>query len=315
MKTLQLGITGDLSNNGSIHTQTFRRALSYIKNYIDQSSLNIELTIISDQASAEGAMLAAQQLTEQLVDVVIGHFSSDAAYAAAPLYRQHNIALLLPAATADGLTQDFDNVFRVCPNDTQQVLCMQQFMQSQQWKNVLWQGGKSVQQQSLQTIWQGLDMDIKSTQDYDCEVISGRYHQVVSDYQASIQVCPTLMTDDVFHPELLNDIDLKQRQVWICGFDDHQDKSSTHVSQQWHLEQFKQPANTYFFETISAVEHSIASFFGCRPQQDLINSLATTTSQTVIGPLQFVGQENPLASYCIWQAAEYGFSKINNNQG
>src|SRR5262245_62113307 len=76
----------------------------------------VTLRMASDGASPERAQAVAEHFVRESVDLVIGHFSSVAAGAAAPVYARAGIPLLLPAATEVGLT-DHATTYRVCGHD------------------------------------------------------------------------------------------------------------------------------------------------------------------------------------------------------
>ena len=78
------------------------------------------LLIDDDAADPPTACEAAHRLIRAGVEAVVGHFNSDAAAAAGPIYRAAGVPLLLPAATRDGLARDV-SAFRMCPTDADQV--------------------------------------------------------------------------------------------------------------------------------------------------------------------------------------------------
>lgn len=76
---------------------------------------------IDDSASAEGGARAAQTLVNCGVRLVIGHFNSASALAAAPIYARAGALLLAPGATHPALTAAMPRCFRLCPHDLDQA--------------------------------------------------------------------------------------------------------------------------------------------------------------------------------------------------
>lgn len=78
------------------------------------------LVFDDDAADPVAAREAARRLISANVEVVVGHYNSDAAAAAGPLYRAAGIPLLLPAATRDGLAHEI-GALRLCATEADQV--------------------------------------------------------------------------------------------------------------------------------------------------------------------------------------------------
>lgn len=74
-----------------------------------------------DLASAEGGVQAARALVASGMRLVIGHFNSGSALAAAPVYAEAGTVLLAPAATHPALTSAMPNCFRLCGHDLTQA--------------------------------------------------------------------------------------------------------------------------------------------------------------------------------------------------
>ncbi|WP_349369153.1 ABC transporter substrate-binding protein [Salinarimonas sp.] len=82
-----------------------------------------ELVAADDAAMPAPAREAARRLLAAGVDAVVGHFNSDAAAEAGPLYREAGVPLLLPASTRDGLAREI-GALRLCPTDADQVTAL-----------------------------------------------------------------------------------------------------------------------------------------------------------------------------------------------
>jgi len=93
-----------------------------LKNSCVHATRSSSLRIIfhDDMADASQARSVARTLVRQGADIVVGHFSSECAHAAAELYEKAGIPLLLPAATHPGLTSNRVS-YRLCANDLKQI--------------------------------------------------------------------------------------------------------------------------------------------------------------------------------------------------
>lgn len=80
-------------------------------------------TRYDDQGDAEVAAARAREIVEDGgFAAVVGHFNSLGARAALPLYRDHGLPVVLPLATAPGLTAGAGGLaLRLCPDDTGQA--------------------------------------------------------------------------------------------------------------------------------------------------------------------------------------------------
>lgn len=111
---IPLGLAIDLSGTASAHTRTFLHATRAWA----AGTPGADLTLVSDDRSADGGERAAAELLRRGVRGVVGHYSSRAALAALPLYGTVGVPLLLPAATADTLPgPGRAHVGRLCASD------------------------------------------------------------------------------------------------------------------------------------------------------------------------------------------------------
>lgn len=121
MQHRRIGIAGPFSGPrkeyGALLEDAARSALAEISS---TQGGGFSIVIADDAADPITARKAATTLINDGCRVVVGHFNSDAARAAGPLYRQAGVALLLPAATGDGLASQI-GAFRLCAPDHAQV--------------------------------------------------------------------------------------------------------------------------------------------------------------------------------------------------
>ncbi|EPM69538.1 hypothetical protein A3SM_28795, partial [Pseudomonas syringae pv. actinidiae ICMP 18886] len=135
MPGLRVGVSALFDPADTPHARTFMRALAVARNCIPGLA-RVQWHFLDDGANAARGAEVAQHMIDWQADVVVGHFSSDAAIIAAPLYQQAGIALLTPAATIDRLTLEHFNVFRFCPSDRQLAGDLVSWLASRQWQRV-----------------------------------------------------------------------------------------------------------------------------------------------------------------------------------
>lgn len=111
-----IGISAIFESSRTLHARTFLMAVNHFINHHDTRGLIFRFE--DDDASYDGGRRAAQRLLDQGAQVVVGHFSSDAALGALPLYRAAGVPVLLPAATKQDLLGMEPHAFRLCPSDT-----------------------------------------------------------------------------------------------------------------------------------------------------------------------------------------------------
>ena len=115
-RSVKIGVVGPMSGPRSAYGVLLANAAR-------TSIRGLDIIFADDQGEPDEAVNAASKLISADVKVVIGHFNSDCARRAGPLYRQAEIPFLMPAATAPDLIR-VTNGYRVCPTDEDQVAAM-----------------------------------------------------------------------------------------------------------------------------------------------------------------------------------------------
>ncbi|MES2936782.1 MAG: ABC transporter substrate-binding protein [Pseudomonadota bacterium] len=118
MRRLRIAVPGPLTGPRAAYGEVIRAAVAGFA-----TAPELDLRLLDDQAQPALAVRVAAAIVEGGADVVIGHFNSDCARAAIPIYRAAGIPLLLPASTAPGLA-DGQGVFRLCADESRQVDAM-----------------------------------------------------------------------------------------------------------------------------------------------------------------------------------------------
>lgn len=115
MRQLRIAVPVTLSGPRAAYGNMVREVVAEFANIAD---LNIEL--FDDKADPAFAATLASTILTSNSDVVVGHFNSDCARVAAPIYAAKGLPLVLPASTALGIP-DGRNVFRVCSDEDQEA--------------------------------------------------------------------------------------------------------------------------------------------------------------------------------------------------
>jgi branched-chain amino acid transport system substrate-binding protein len=94
-----------------------------------QLGRRIELSVKEDAFDPRQAGITSEQLVQERVWGVVGHFYSSSSVAASVLYHEAGVPQVTPTATHPRLTaQGFDNVFRVSGRDDHQALVAADFV-------------------------------------------------------------------------------------------------------------------------------------------------------------------------------------------
>lgn len=114
---IRIGVVGPLTGPQSEHGALLMEAASrgLVAARTTAPGLRIALEAADDRNDPEFAMIAARSLLGSGVHAVIGHCDSDAATAAAPLYRDASVPLLITAATRPLLAAQTGGL-RLCPS-------------------------------------------------------------------------------------------------------------------------------------------------------------------------------------------------------
>lgn len=103
---------------------------------------NLDTRFFDDKADPTAAERVAKEIVNDSIDVVVGHFNSDCARSAIPIYHAAGMPLLLPASTAPGLA-DGQSVFRLCADESRQAETIVAFLREtlQDCKPYIWIDG------------------------------------------------------------------------------------------------------------------------------------------------------------------------------
>jgi branched-chain amino acid transport system substrate-binding protein len=127
---IRLGLVVPVVSEAAAAAQSMQRAADLaVAAWGPRLGRRIELTLKDDTFDPRQAMVAAEQLREEGVWGVVGHFFSSSSIAASAVYHDAGIPQVTTTSTHPRLTaQGFDTVFRVCGRDDQQALVAADFV-------------------------------------------------------------------------------------------------------------------------------------------------------------------------------------------
>jgi hypothetical protein len=261
----------------------------------------VEVHRVCDGAAAGPAEAAARHLLAVGVDVVVGHFASAAAAAAAPLYARAGVPLLLPAATAPALTRHA-NVFRLCPSDHAIRAAALDYLQAQRdWRRlcVMTDGGPSARTfaEAIRAAVAGLDgvQLVDSPPQAEALFFVGRLHAAVHALHALGDALPPhlLLSDDAIHPDMAAAVAARGRHAVAFGLDAAPGEP------------------VYLAETCAAIEIALALPQQVRPGEDACAALRRLPWPTSLGPVRFADGENAAAKAVAWRIGPRGVHRVS----
>ena len=260
---IKLGITADLSSNGSIHRQTFIRAIELAYEQLDMEQKGIELIWVNDNANAAGGKKAAQDLVAQKVEFVVGHYASGAASAAIPYYVPKQIPVFLPAATTDGLTVGAVGIFRLCGTDS----ALTDYIKSELCTGIPYRlyihhdgslHGKTLSELVQSAIKESEINSVSHLLEADQVVYVGDFtnsiHFVTENEKSLCEVSNIYFTDDVVHPELPKVLPLFHNKISVFGYAFSKYCEPAKGINQIYKEKYGEYPFTYFLETYAAMQ-------------------------------------------------------------
>ncbi|WP_426110529.1 ABC transporter substrate-binding protein [Pseudomonas sp. DSP3-2-2] len=313
MSRLKVGVSALFDPADTPHARTFLRAMTVARNGIPGFD-RVHWQFCDDGANPACAGQVARQMVAAKVDLVIGHFSSDAAMVAAGIYRQVGIALLTPAATIDCLTQDHPNVFRFCPADRHLANDLVTWLRYRKWTCVHIDADPSAHGQALAKViaQAASDCGIRRTVDREqaqVEVFAGRLANSREHWHArrrSGSRRPLVLTDDAASPYLGNAA-AHDANIYVIGFGAVASTANESVA---HRVQFGAEPETYFRESL-LMFHVLARLAqrSWRPTE-LLHALNHETFATPLGAVSFDHGECRGACTRLWQVGIAGLMPI-----
>lgn len=314
--SMKVGVSAVFDPAVTPHARTFLRALAAGRNLIPGLA-TVQWHWLDDAADPRQAAEVAQRMVEWGADLVLGHFSSDAALAAAPLYAQAGIALLTPAATMQCLSGQ-PNLLRGCPSDRQLAGDLLGWIIRQRWQCLSVQADDSAHGQALaaaircSAVTQGLQL-VADREQADAEVFAGRLKASRTYWQARRQAgCqrPLVFTDDAVSPFFIGGQSVSEQaeQTWVIGF--HPGPEQCPAARQ-HQQWFASPPQTYYRESLRLLHGIGALAQRQRPDRhSVLDALRNEVFATPLGPLAFSQNELRDAATQLWRLGPHGLQPV-----
>ncbi|MGP2502518.1 ABC transporter substrate-binding protein [Pantoea ananatis] len=300
---MKLASVACMDQNKSVHTKTWLRAIELAREFVLPAQVTLKL--FDDNADAQGAAEAARQIVEWKPDAIVGHFSSAAAEAAAPLYAQHNMPLFLPAATAKHLTSSA-TTWRLCDNDEDYVnwllpLLMQEGEDTLAIEHDGSIHGKSVAHQ-LNTRIKMAEKSGQSATTFFAGNFRSALDRALNWASDSADGARLILSDDAFSNELVpsllaSDFDLYSHKIFVAAIAPQPTgETASKLITTWQ-ERWGGMPGCYFWETLAALQ--VACQYPDFP------------ANTLLGPLSFnTHRESKPNSFSLWQATSHGLKCV-----
>ncbi|EQC00156.1 hypothetical protein B738_12869 [Photorhabdus temperata subsp. temperata M1021] len=263
----------------------------------------LEFIFSEDYGSIEGGAKAAQYNIEKNVDIIIGHFSSNAAIGAAEIYSRHNIPVLLPTATETTLTIRNSNIFRICFNNKNIAHALVSLIEEDQglYYEIKTDGSKysdNLFADIHRILGRSYD-DIKSNDNADQIIFIGtigKSEQFLQNYFSEKRNGKIILTDDAACKQLNLPENVENGQITGIGFAPVEFVNPLASCIQLYFQRYHQFPNVFFLETFAALEiaHQLTA------SDNLLHRLEREKFQTTLGHIKFIKGECSAAKLCLW---------------
>ncbi|RMQ47816.1 Extracellular ligand-binding receptor [Pseudomonas cichorii] len=319
-RALRVGVSALFDPDDTPHARTFLRALAVARNCIAGLD-RVEWCFLDDGANACRGAEVARQMIAREVDLVVGHFSSDAAVSAAALYRQAGIALLTPAATIDCLTLEHHNAFRFCPSDRQLARDLLAWLQTRQWQAVHIEADDSAHGQALaraiaDAARQAGVRQVSTPGQAQVEVFAGRLQASREHWLARREAGstrPLVLTDDAASPHL-GHAQALDRDTYVIGFGiagpARESGAAPCSATTLHQLLFGALPETYYRESLLMFYVLAVLANGAARKSELLEVLNSTTFSTPLGLVSFDQGECRGTFNSIWKLGEGGLVPV-----
>ena len=292
---IRIGISADLSPNGSIHQDTFIRAVKMAEENLKLKEKGFELIWENDFATAEGGKIAATNLLSKKVHAVVGHYASAAAKNALQTY-DNKIPVFLPAATSDELTLDFQNSFRVCGKDSDLATYIEnEFLNKSSHKlyigNENSTHGVALSLLIIKKLQALANVTLTNTIEEANKIIYvGNYNSSIIFIEEHLEELKSIdeifFTDDLVRPELPEKLNFIHQKIMVFGYEHStQCKTATHINNQYYNQWAGYPL-TYFLETYAALQ-IVEQLFTLPKSSDWRKTLKENSLNTCLGEVSF----------------------------
>ena len=312
---MRIGMSADLRPDGSVHAATFHHAVAYMVQLVGQRAGGPELLVVGDDANPHSARLAAAELVQRGVAIVIGHFASSAARAACAIYKRSGVLALLPAATDSSLVDDYENAYQLCPDNRKQVSLIATFLKNRGLRRVRILRDPRHAEDGLYSDLRTAIVNTGSTiaaelgGEHDATVFVGHYDAALDFLRSDFDAGCVVFTDDTLHSGLVAATGRHHERLYVCGFDDHRENSSTTEVRAWAERRQGNVSATYFLETAAACDLAVRWCEDGGHRE--LNGVAW---RTCLGTVIFQNNRNTAAEFRMWCVTRHGMEKIDEER-
>lgn len=314
-RAFKVGISAILDPRVTPHARTFLRAIALARNFLPSLG-EIEFLYRDDAASASTAEIVARGFVKAGVDVVIGHFSSDAALAATPIYEEAKLPVLLPASTVDAATKR-SGVYRLCPTDSALAKFLVKAVLAEGWDSIEVLSDESVHGRAIADAVRqeakANKVEIDTSRSVCATVFAGR----LAESEAYLPLhftarpnTPLILSDDAVSPRMLGRKALPA-PVYAIGFPPPWCFPRASLISRRHELLFGNLPETYFLESYAAFE-MLSALIANDVSMRLTDFLEQNSFQTVLGPIKFALGNAENLGHVVWVLEESGFAVSNN---
>jgi len=309
-KALKVGVSAVFDPAVTPHARTFMRALATARNHVDALA-QVEFVFADDGAAPETARAVARRFTAAGVDLVIGHFSSDAAMAVRRIYREARTPLLTPAATADAITGE-GGVFRLCPPDRRLAARLLDHCAAEGWGALCVRSDDSLHGRAIAEALRhhapGHGITLADRGEALAVAYCGRLPAsaaYLARHAAGHPALPLLLSDDAVSPYLPYPPS-GAPTVHAVGFHPAASYPGASLVGRQHRLLFGSDLETYFLESYAAFQIAAALV---RPEQgrSIAGRLAAECFPTILGPIRFEDGEVRELGHAVWILGPEGF--------
>ncbi|MGL6338466.1 MAG: ABC transporter substrate-binding protein, partial [Waterburya sp.] len=117
LNPVKIAVVAPISSDLNL-AQEMLRGVAQAQNEFNSQGGNLQVEIVNDENEPEIAIQVANQLVkDRSILGLVGHYSSDASLAAAPIYQQSGLVAISPISTSTSLADAGDYIFRTVPSD------------------------------------------------------------------------------------------------------------------------------------------------------------------------------------------------------
>lgn len=311
VQPFHLGAAANLSVNGSVHRDTFVRAIKMAEQD-KQSGLGLQLTWENDLATFEGGLTSAKRMMESGVQLVIGHYASAAAAGALSVYQHTQVPLLMPAATASHLTRDNDHAFRICSNDHSLAnFIFKTLYDTTTYRILKVLHDASPHGHSLSNaiceVFSGDSYVINDSSEPEAVIFAGSYRNsliFLHNYRSDGYTQPVYFTDDAVHHDIVQDATCTLSNLLIFGYAPSNWYNEAADLNRRYYSIYKEYPATYFLETYAAMQIAFALAGESANEWQVWEQLHNHKWQTVLGEIQFTAGECEVSRFALWRITD-----------